>query len=501
MKERIILFLLIFAIGGCGSSEKELGGSQEGSPNAVNNSGPTSGSNNYNGAPSDDGTALNEEVGPEQEETSNSNYFYFSYDDSASTASVDLVKYQLHNGIQPDSSLSRPWEFLNFETFSPDCPASTGLFTVSMGLWNRQSHSKENATEYRLGVYVAAPEIAKEDRDNAVLTIIVDVSGSMDANILQVEESSISRLDLVKYGLLFLKDSLKEGDIVNLVTFSTTASVILQNASFTDMDNSIIPAINNLETLSSTNLNEGIEKGYAAALATYDPDKMNRVLILTDAWANTGEVDPKIISQHTRINEKEGIYFSGLGISADFNESFLNELTDAGKGAYFSLITKNDARRAFSDRFSALLSIAAKHVIFKLINPEGMEHIHTASEESSENIEEILPTNFSYNTNQYFYEAFSADSDIDFNDSSFTIEIIYQDPASGEEKIEKMTKTCSEILSFEENNIRDAEIIFLLNELIAGRVTKEEIDSIIDTFYLDYSSGLFNEYDALIELY
>ena len=42
------------------------------------------------------------------------NFFYFSYDDSASTASIELVKYKLNNSTKPSSDLGRPWEFLNY---------------------------------------------------------------------------------------------------------------------------------------------------------------------------------------------------------------------------------------------------------------------------------------------------------------------------------------------------------------------------------------------------
>ena len=53
-----------------------------------------------------------EDVGSSEE-----NFFYFSYDDSASTSGVELVKYYLKNGQKPDSSWGRSYEFLNYEEF------------------------------------------------------------------------------------------------------------------------------------------------------------------------------------------------------------------------------------------------------------------------------------------------------------------------------------------------------------------------------------------------
>ena len=175
----------------------------------------------------------------------------------------------------------------------------------------------------------------------------------------------------------------------------------------------------------STNLAAGIDAAYQAALNTYDPEKTNRVIILTDAYANTGQIDPAIIAQNVVINNQEGIYFSGLGISDDFNEAFLNELTEAGKGAYFSIVTQNDAQRAFKDRFIALLSIAAKDVQFRMDYPGLLKHDETAAEETSGDPGEVQTTNFSYNTSQYFFEGFLLESGEVLPESTFKLTINY----------------------------------------------------------------------------
>lgn len=429
-----------------------------------------------------------------------SNYFYFSYDDSASTVAVELAKYQLNHDILPSSTLARPWEYLNYESFDPSSPESIGLFTVSMGLMKRSSFDDQNISEYHLGVYIQSPGITKEERQNVALTLIVDVSGSMDEEVSRVEEVRTTRLELVKYALNKLVDSLKQGDIVNLVTFSTEAKILLENIQYSQIPDVFIPAVDNLETIGTTNLNDGIEKGYDIALDIFDSSKMNRLVLITDAYANTGEIDSTIISQNTRINEMEGIYFSGIGVGGNFNEEFLNELTEAGKGSYFTIITKTDAKRAFQDRFIAQLLVSARHVRFRLDFPEDMTHTTTASEESSTQEQDVQPTNFSYNTSQYFYEVFSSDSEINETEH-FTLTVYYKDPISNEEKTELIPKTLSEIMGLQENNIRDAEIIFLFNQLLGEKMQWDEINNIIETYYSDYSSEILNEYKGLMEKY
>ncbi len=428
-----------------------------------------------------------------------SNYFYFSYDDSASTAAVELVKYQLNHGTVPSSSLARPWEFLNFETFDPANPEPLGTFSVALGLLNRPSVTSD-ILEYHLGVYVQSPTVTLAERQNVVLTLVVDVSGSMDWMTSTDMEISSRKLDVVKYGLNQMVGALKEGDSVNLVIFSNDAQIVLQNIPFSSISSAFTPAVNALEIMGGTNLAAGLQKGYEAALATFDQTKLNRVVMITDAYANVGEVDSTVISRNTRINELEGIYFSGIGVGADFNEAFLNDLTEAGKGAYFTVITNRDAKKALLDRFIALVSVAAKHIRFRLDYPQALTHLSTASEESSIVQQDVKQTNFSYNTDQYFYEVFTAAADVALS-QSITLTIDYTDPRTLQPMTETITKTLGEILGLQEKNIRDAETIFLFTQLVGNRISRENIDDILQRFYVGYSSSLFAEYLGLMNKY
>lgn len=437
------------------------------------------------------------EVTPDPDET---DFFYFSYDDSASTAAVELVKYQLNNGTIPDPGLARPWEFLNFEEFNPESTTNIGLFDVSMGLWERDALKDGYDKAYKLGVYCASPVIQKEERNNIVLTILVDVSGSMSTQCLRVDDQVYTRMDLVHYGLNVLPESLKDGDVINIATFETTAEIRHQGLQYPADLNTFYDAVEALIPTGTTNLADGIDKAYQAALDTYDREKTNRVVILTDAYANTGQVDPTIISQNVIINNEEGIYFSGLGISENFNEAFLNELTDAGKGAYFSIVTQTDAQRAFSDRFIALLAIAAKDVQFRMDYPAVLEHDVTAAEETSGDPAEVQPTNFSYNTSQYFFEGFLLETGAEvLPETKFKLTIMYKDPEDGTQIEEVYEKTITELLGVDMNLIRDAETIFLFTRLFGLQKTWGEISPVFTTFYDGYSSPIYTEYRDLMK--
>ncbi len=439
-----------------------------------------------------------DEIVPFSEDGGQDNYFYFSYDDSASTVGVELTKNSLENNQLPQKEWSRTWEFLNFEDFPQlETVVIDDKFSINMGLWKQPDNNV-----YEFGVYLATPELGLEDRDNAVITLLLDVSGSMGStfpfNSGQSEITSL--LDIAKLGMKYMVDSLKPGDIVNIVTFSTDTEIIMEGWEYSESSEPAYKTtIDSLDTIGGTDLSTGIQEAYRVAQANFDSNKINRVIILTDAIANQGEVDPTIISDYTEINNMEGIYFSGLGIGPDFQESFLNELTEAGKGGYFAIVTPYDIKRAFQSRFMSLLNVAAKDVLFRLDYPSNFLHINSASEEQSTNEQDVQKTNFSYNTSQFFLEEFSFEDDIETAlDEEFTLTITYKNPIDYSSKETSYTLTISDLLGNMDNSIKDAFLVSLLPRLIRNELTLDEGDTILDML-TTYHSDLANEYKVLIK--
>ncbi|MDH5559659.1 MAG: VWA domain-containing protein [Deltaproteobacteria bacterium] len=443
-------------------------------------------------------------------DATNDHFFYFSYDDSASTAGAELAKYNLNHNQIPDSSLGRAYEFLNFEELDGSITENLGLFDTHMGIWVHLDQDKETSI-YELGTYIASPTITKAERQNVVITLLLDVSGSMGNAYAYVNldpESTVkSRLDLAKYAMKELYYySLKDGDVVSIVQFSdgsTEADVLLEGWTYSSADitndTTYLDAVNPISTIGATNIDAGITMAYKVANRNYDVAKSNRVIILTDAYANTGETNSTIIANNISINNMEGIYFSGLGIGADFQEAFLNELTDIGKGAYFSLITPNDAKRAFNSRFIALVNIAAKNVHFRLDYPFGLIHTKSAAEEVSQVA--VQPTNFSYNSSQFFLESFildtSADISSDISQQTFKLTINYS-LADGTSKTEITEKTVQELLDVNTINTKNALLITTLADLIAGKTTCADSILLILTHYAGFTNPLADEYYDLI---
>ncbi len=433
-------------------------------------------------------------------------HFFFSYDDSGSTAARDLTVFAIENGQVPNPAWGRPYEFLNAEDIGQFNDQKAGPFQVSMGLAHAQANEFPVSVEqqsddpviqsqqYALGVNVTGPLLSLPDRPNVVLTLLIDRSGSMDSLYANETRSDVrTLLDVVKYGLRSLPSSLKPGDIVNIASFDTTAELLLEGADYNS--EKINQVVDSLITSGSTNLNAGIELAYQIANRNHDPSKANRVVMLTDAFANTGEVDTRIIARNTTINSLEGIHFAGIGVGSSFNDDFLNELTDIGKGVYSAMITPEDAQRIFTDGFTRFIDYAVADIRFKLEYPQEATHLSSAAEQTYTVASDVQTINFSYNDEQFFLEGITSDSLLEQQDE-FVLEITYED-ASGEPAVQRLERSVSELDGQGSDEILTASIIVALANLVSGELSCEAVFS-SGLYASPVESVLFQRYQSLV---
>jgi len=233
--------------------------------------------------------------------------------------------------------------------------------------------------------------------------------------------------------------------------------------------------VNGISTDGSTNINNGLTLAYEVANRTFDANKANRVVMVTDAFVNTGVIDPNEIARQTVINGLEGIYFSGVGVGAFFNDSVLNTITDAGKGSYSAMITPADAQRIFTDGFDRFLNPAVRDIRFQLTYPQELDQLKSFAEEISSVATDVQTINFSYNSSQYFLELFSGPSMLT-PQQEMRLDITYKDDMDQPQSA-SLTQGIDNILGQNEVEIRAALAVTTLAELINGSLTCDNVQS------------------------
>ncbi|MGA5184790.1 YfbK domain-containing protein [Streptomyces pseudogriseolus] len=263
------------------------------------------------------------------------------------TASYGYARRALDEGRLPDPSTVRPEEFVN--SFRQDYPRPDGDgFTVTV---DGARTDQEDWSLVRVGLATRTAE-SDGERPPAALTFVIDISGSM---------GEPGRLDLAQEALGTMTDRLRDDDSVALVTFSDEAETVLPMTRLDGNRGEIHDAIDSLEPTDSTNLGAGVETGYETAVEGLREGATNRVVLVSDALANTGETQADPILERIASSRREhGITLFGVGVGSDYGDALMEQLADRGDGHTVYVSDEGDAREVFCEELPRNIELTAR---------------------------------------------------------------------------------------------------------------------------------------------
>ncbi|KUL25940.1 hypothetical protein ADL12_33850 [Streptomyces regalis] len=339
--------LLTGCSAGDGSNSSNSGGYQaddgsngKGFPAPGYNNSSGGGTGEQKGTDSDSGDSDSREFAPAPDYLST-----FALD--VDTASYGYARRTLAEGRLPDPSTVRPEEFVNSFRQDYDRPDGNG-FTVTV---DGARTDREDWSLVRVGLATRPAEDSGE-RPPAALTFVIDISGSM---------GEPGRLDLAKDSLGVMTNRLRDDDSVAIVTFSDEAETVLPMTRLDGNRDEIHDAVDSLEPTDSTNLGAGMETGYETAEEGLREGATNRVVLVSDALANTGDTDADTILERIASERREhGITLFGVGVGSDYGDALMERLADKGDGHTVYVSDEDDARKVFCDDLPRNIDLTAR---------------------------------------------------------------------------------------------------------------------------------------------
>jgi Ca-activated chloride channel family protein len=265
------------------------------------------------------------------------------------TASYSNVRRFLTDGTLPPKNAVRIEELINYFDYSYPQPKGDSPFSVNVDMsecpWNAD-HSL-----VRIGLKGKSP--VENERPACNLVFLLDVSGSM---------ADENKLPLLKKSMKLFTNALKSEDRIGLVTYSTTAKVVLESVAG-NRKNEICSVFDSLSTTGSTNCGDGILVAYDMAKRHFIPGGINRVLLATDGDFNTGLTEKSEFEDLITNSAKSGVFLSVLGFGVgNLKDSNLEALADKGNGHYAYVDSFNEARKVLAEQASQTLMTIAKDV-------------------------------------------------------------------------------------------------------------------------------------------
>lgn len=284
--------------------------------------------------------------------------FYMSSDDSNSMASPAYARDILRQHRAPLPTLIRTYEFLNYYNVAYEAPPAGSLSVVNQMATNGTSDDLLLEHYLQVGVQ-AGPRI--EPRPPMTITFVVDTSRSMAGNSLKRAKAAVKAI----------ASRLQMGDKVSLTTWDSEGMVLDGLKISGPDDTALLTAAAALVPEGGSSLKGGLMKGYELAEQHRSEQGMNRLVLITDGGARPDLVDKLALEKAAEHGDDKGIYLVGVGTgpALGYNDALLNELTDAGRGAYVYLDSEEEAARIFGGRFYEVMDVAAREVELELTLP------------------------------------------------------------------------------------------------------------------------------------
>ncbi len=333
--------------------------------------------------------------------------YFLSADDSNSMASPVIARRYIELGGTVPKWIVRTYEFLNYYNvgYAPAKPDTLGIVP--------EMAPAADAGSYEMQIGVASPPAASPRRP-VNFTFVLDTSGSMGGSPIALERAAV----------LAIAGSLRSGDIVSAVEWNTTNAVQLDSHIVSGPnDPALVSLASGLVSGGGTNLNGGLTAGYAVAKKNYKPDILNRVILISDGQANAGVTDKDIIAQGAALNDGDGIYLMGVGVGDGVNDTLMNTVTDAGRGAYVYLDSAAEAQRMFGPRFAEVTDIAARAVQVELHMPWYMAIQRFSGEQYSHDPTKVEPQHLAPDDAMVFNQVIGACA-ADHVDGADPVEVI-----------------------------------------------------------------------------
>lgn len=279
-------------------------------------------------------------------------------EDPVSTFSIDVdtasyanVRRFLNDGVLPPKDAVRIEELINYFDYTdytrPDTKDAPFASTISIV----PSPWAEGRQLMHVGLQ--GYDIKREERPDMNLTLLVDVSGSMN---------SPDKLPLAVKALRMLVEEMDQDDNISIAVYAGAAGAVLDPTPGNETSK-ILAALDQLSAGGSTAGGEGLRLAYSLARQNYDADAVNRVMILTDGDFNVGISDPERLEDLVSRERESGVYLSVIGFgTGNYNDAMMQKLAQAGNGMASYIDTLNEARKIFADDLSGSLFPIANDV-------------------------------------------------------------------------------------------------------------------------------------------
>jgi Ca-activated chloride channel homolog len=193
------------------------------------------------------------------------------------------------------------------------------------------------------------------------VSLVIDRSGSMTgAKIEQAKEAAILALS-----------RLSPQDRVSVVAFDHRVEVPVPAGPFENFEE-IKRRIEAIRPGGQTAIYAAVRQAGQSVAEAISPDRISRVILMSDGQANVGPSSPAELEQLGRELGSQGIAVTTIGLGLDYSEELMTRMALASDGNHAFVENPEQLADIFNKEFGDVLSVVGQDVDIEIICPEGV---------------------------------------------------------------------------------------------------------------------------------
>jgi Ca-activated chloride channel family protein len=216
-------------------------------------------------------------------------------------------------------------------------------------------------------------DAARFSRKRLNLVVVLDISGSMSSPFdryyydrfgnrqeADAAERGRTKIEVATASIVSLISHLGEGDRLGIVLFNGEAYLAKPMRAMAEIDRERLAShILAIRANGSTNMEAGIRLGtdLLQPFAGADREQYeNRIVFLTDAMPNTGEIGTGGLVGMTGGNAARSIFTTFIGIGVDFNTELVADITKIRGANYYAVHSAADFKKRLDEEFDFMVT-------------------------------------------------------------------------------------------------------------------------------------------------